>query len=107
MNISPSTDYNITLNPTSSCCAVLSYSVMPNSLGPHGVNPQDFSVHGDSPSKNTGMGFHALFQGIFPTPGTEPRSPTMQVDSLPSELPEKLKNTGVGSLSLLQGILLT
>ena len=72
MNISPSTDYNITLNPTSSCCAVLSYSVMPNSLGPHGVSPQDFSVHGDSPSKNTGMGFHALFQGIFPTQGLSP-----------------------------------
>ena len=26
-------------------------------------------VHGDSPSKNTGVGCHALFQGIFPTQG--------------------------------------
>ena len=25
------------------------------------------SVHGDSPDKNTGMGCHALLQGIFPT----------------------------------------
>ena len=25
------------------------------------------SVHGDSPGKNTGVGFHALVQGIFPT----------------------------------------
>ena len=25
------------------------------------------SVHGDSPGKNTGVGCHALFQGIFPT----------------------------------------
>ena len=26
-----------------------------------------FSVHGDSPGKNTGRGCHALLQGIFPT----------------------------------------
>ena len=31
-------------------------------------------------------------------------SPTLQVDSLPSQAPGKPKNTGVGSLSLLQGI---
>ena len=37
-------------------------------------------------------------------PGIEPRSPSSQVDSLPSEPPAKPKNTGVGSLSLLQGI---
>ena len=28
-----------------------------------------FSIHGDSPGKNTGVGYHALFQGIFPTQG--------------------------------------
>ena len=38
---------------------------------------------------------------------SQPRSPTLQADSLPSEPPEKPKNTGVGSLSLLQGIFLT
>ena len=27
------------------------------------------SVHGDSPSKNTGVGCHALLQGIFLTQG--------------------------------------
>ena len=37
----------------------------------------------------------------------EPRSPTLQEDSLPSEPPGKPKNTGVGRLSLLQGIFLT
>ena len=36
--------------------------------------------------------------------GIEPRSATLQVDSLPSEPPGKPKNTEVGSLSLLQGI---
>ena len=37
-------------------------------------------------------------------PGIEPRSPTLQADSLPSESSGKPKNTRVGSLSLLQGI---
>ena len=43
----------------------------------------------------------------LPNPGIEPRSPTLQVDSLLSEPPGKPKNTGVGSLSLLQRIFLT
>ena len=38
---------------------------------------------------------------------SQPRSPALQADSLPAEPPEKPKNTGVGSLSLLQGIFLT
>ena len=41
--------------------------------------------------------------GDLPNPGTEPRSPALQADSLPSEPPGKPVNTGVGSLSLLQG----
>ena len=40
----------------------------------------------------------------LPNPGIEPRSPALQVDSLPVEPQGKPKNTGVGSLSLLQGI---
>ena len=36
-------------------------------------------------------------------PGIKPKSPSLQADSLPSELQGKPKNTGVGSLSLLQG----
>ena len=32
-------------------------------------SPLDSSVHGDSPSKNTGVGCHALLQEIFPTQG--------------------------------------
>ena len=40
-------------------------------------------------------------------PGIEPRSPTLQVDSLTTEPAGKPKNTGVGSLSLLQGIFQT
>ena len=41
--------------------------------------------------------------GDLPNPGIKPRSPTLQVDSLPAELQGK-PNTGVGSLSLLQRI---
>ena len=58
-----------------------------------------FSGHGDSPDKNTEVG--------LPNPAIEPRSPTLKADSLPSESAGKAKNTAVGSLSLLQGILPT
>ena len=60
------------------------------------------SDRGDSPGKNTGVGYHALLQRIFPTQGSNPGLP-LQVDSLPAE-PQGKPNTGVGSLSLLQGI---
>ena len=35
-------------------------------------SPPGSSVHGDSPGKNTGMGCHALLQGMFPTKGSNP-----------------------------------
>ena len=40
----------------------------------------------------------------LPNPGIEPRSPALQMDSLPTEPQGKPKNTGVHSLSLLQWI---
>ena len=45
--------------------------------------------------------------GDLPNLGIEPRSPTLQADSLQSEPPGKPKNIVVGSLSLLQGTFLT
>ena len=48
--------------------------------------------------------------GDLPDPGIKPASsaaPALQADSLPSEPPGKPKNSGVGRLSLLQGIFLT
>ena len=45
--------------------------------------------------------------GDLPNPGIEPRSPALPADSLPAEPPGKCKKTGVGNLSLLQGIFLT
>ena len=44
--------------------------------------------------------------GDLPDLGLEPRSPTLQADSS-AEPPRKPKNTGVHSLSLLQGIFST
>ena len=35
-------------------------------------NPPGSSIHGNSPGKNTGVGCHALLQGIFPTQGSNP-----------------------------------
>ena len=43
----------------------------------------------DSPGKNTGVGCHALLQGIFLTQGSNPGLLHWQVDSLPSEPPGK------------------
>ena len=40
--------------------------------------------------KNTGVGCHFLLQGIFPTHGSNPWSPALEADSLPTELPGKL-----------------
>ena len=51
-------------------------------------SPPGSSFHGDSSGKNTGMGCHALLQGI--NPGIETRSPALQADTLPSTPPGKL-----------------
>ena len=50
---------------------------------------------------------HSLTLGDLPNLGIEPRSPTLQANSLTAEPPEKPKHTGVGSLSLLLWIFLT
>ena len=47
------------------------------------------------------------FSKDLPNPGIKPRFPPLQVDFLPAEPQRKPKNTGVGSLSLLQWIFLT
>ena len=71
-------------------------------------SPPGFSVHGDSPGKNTRVGCHALLLGTFPTQGSNPGLLHGRRILLPSEPPGKPKNTAVvASLSLLQGIFLT
>ena len=54
-----------------------------------------------------GSGLPCPPSGDLPNPGIEPRSPTLQADSLLSEPPGKPISIVVGSLSLLQGIFLT
>ena len=61
-----------------------SRSVVSDSLQPHVVYSPWNSL-----GQNTGMGSLSLFQGIFPNPGIKPRSPALQVDSLPTELSGK------------------
>ena len=39
---------------------------------PHGLYPASLFCPWDSPGKNTGVGCHALLQGIFPTQGPNP-----------------------------------
>ena len=61
------------------------------------------SVHG-FPRKEYWSGLPFPSPEDLPDPGIEPRSPVLRLDSLPAEPQGKPKNTGVGSLSLLQRI---
>ena len=47
----------------------------PTVCDPTDCSLPDSSVHGDSPGKHTGVGCHALLQGIFPTQGSNPDLP--------------------------------
>ena len=57
--------------PSHGCsCVLQSCLTLCNSMD---CSPTDSSVQGDSPGKNTGVGCHALLQGIFPTQGSNPQ----------------------------------
>ena len=74
------------------------HSVMSSSL-----RPMDYTVQGILQARILEwVAFSS--PGDLPKPGIVPRSPTLQADSLPAELQGKPKNTGVGSLSIFQGI---
>ena len=80
------------------CCA----ESCPTLCDPMNCSLPGSFVHGKSSGKN-----YLLPRpppGDLPNPGIKPRSASLQADSLPSEPPGKHKNTGVGSLSLLQQI---
>ena len=61
-------------------------------------NSMDYTVYGILQARVLEWVIFPFSRGSF-----QPRSPTLQVDSLPAEPQGKPKNTGVGSLSLLQG----
>ena len=60
-----------------------SRSVMSHSSQPHRLKPSRLLCPWNSPDKNSGVGSHSL-----PNPGTEPRYPALQTDSLLSESPK-------------------
>ena len=83
----------------SQTAALCGRSVLSDSCSPGDRSQPGFSGDGDYPGKNSGVSYHSLLQGIFPTQGSNP--------GLPTEPPRKPENTGVGGLSLLQRIFLT
>ena len=86
------------------CCAVLSPSVVSDSLRPRGLWPARLLCPWGFSRHEYWSGLPCPSPGDLPNPGFKPRSPALQMDSLLSEPLGKPKNTGEGSLSLLQGI---
>ena len=62
-------NYSLSSWLSSTCCCCLVTQSCPALFDPMDCRLPDSSVHRDSPGKNTGMGCHALLQGIFPTLG--------------------------------------
>ena len=52
-----------------SCVCAKSLHSYPTLCNPINYGLQGSSVHGDSPGKNTEVGYHALLQEILPTQG--------------------------------------
>ena len=73
---------------TRAACVVLSFLVVSDSAIPWTVTSRHLCPWG-SPSRNTGVGCHALLRGSS-QPRIGPRSPALQADSSWSELPEDL-----------------
>ena len=89
----------------SACVHSKSLQLCPTLYDPMNCSPPG-SIHWNSLGKNTGVGCHALLQGLFPTQRSNPHllcllhwqtgslapdlgTPTLQADSLPSETPGK------------------
>ena len=67
----------------------VSHSVVSNSVWPHVLKPARLLCPWNFPGKNTGVGCHALLQGIFPTQGLNLGLLHWQADSLPLAPPGK------------------
>ena len=80
------------------CCCVLSLSVISNSVRPHGLQPARLLYPWGFSRQEYWSGLTCPPRGDLCNPGIEPRSFTLQVDSLPSGPPRKPMDTGVGSL---------
>ena len=76
-------------------------------MRPYGQQPTRLLCPQDSLDKNSGVGFHALLQGIFPTQGLNPRLLCLlcwQAGSLPLAPPHKPKLSSFLPRSLLTGV---
>ena len=87
------------------CC--LPFQLCPTLLRPHGLHPARLFCPWGFSRQESQSGLSCPPPGDLLNLGIKCRSPTLQVDSLWSEPPGNPKNSGVGSLYLLQGIFLT
>ena len=85
-------------------CAVLSHSVMSDSLQPCGLKPAKLLCPWGFSSQEYWSGLSCPPPGDRPKPGIKLRSSALQADSLSPESLGKPKNTEMGDLSFLQGI---
>ena len=84
----------------------------PGDLPNPGIEPWSPAFQADSffsepTGKPTGVNSHSLLQGILPTQGSNPGLPHCRQILYHLSYQGSPRNTGVGSLSLLQGIFLT
>ena len=98
-------DCFLEMNYTHPCVCVCVFVKVAQS-SPTLCNPMDYTVHGLLQARIL-VWVAFTFTNGSSNPGIEPRLPTLQADSLPAVPQGKPKNTGVGSLSLLQQIFLT
>ena len=90
---------------TTQCLPTDEWKVKVTQSCPTLCDPMDYTVHGILQARILEWVAVPSSRGSS-QPGIEPRSPTLQADSLAAEPQEKPKNTGVSSLSLLQRIFL-
>ena len=85
------------------CVCALSRSVMSDTLQPI-LSPTRLLCPWGFSRQEYWSGLPCPPPGHLPNLGIQPRSPELQADSLPFQSPGRPINTGVGSLSILQGI---
>ena len=68
------TTYYLTMALNTRVCACLHACMLRSSVqsDSFGLQPSRLLCPWDSPGKNTGVGYHFLLQGIFPTQGSNP-----------------------------------
>ena len=82
-------------------CAVLSRSVVSDSLRPHGLQPARILCPWRFSRQEYWNGFPCPPPGDLPNLGIKPGYPALQVDSLPTEPPWKLHSRDINSHKLM------